>query len=261
MRPDEPRRVLIADDDRQLRTLLAEFLTAEGFDVLQASDGVEALQRVELGRPDTMLLDIMMPRLGGLRTLDAVHAFDPAMRIIVMTGTLDPPTLRRAIFSGATTVLTKPLQLEDVAAAIRGQSCLIHEAIPAAPVSRRSGTRKVLVVDDEPQMRATLQEMLRGSGYDVRVAADGTSALAAVTADPPDVVLLDVQMPGPNGIDVLTAIRAIDPTIKLIMITGITRQQVADEAFEHGAFDYIGKPVDPAYLELSIETALTSDVD
>jgi DNA-binding NtrC family response regulator len=261
MRLDEPRTVLIADDDRQLRTLLAEFLTTEGFEVLQASDGVEALQAVEMGRPDVMLLDIMMPRLGGLRTLDAIHAFDPNLPVVVMTGTLDAETLRRAIFSGATTVLTKPLQLEDVAAAIRGQSCLTRDGVPPAGPSRRTGTRKVLVVDDEPQVRATIQEILRGSGYDVRVAVDGASALAAVSADPPDVVLLDVQMPGLNGIDVLAAIRAIDPTIKLIMVTGVTRQQVADEAFEHGVFDYIGKPVDPAYLELSIETALTTDAD
>jgi DNA-binding NtrC family response regulator len=68
-------------------------------------------------------------------------------------------------------------------------------------------------------------------------------------------------MPGLDGIDVLTAIRRIDLHIKVIMITGVTRQQVANEAFEQGVFDYIGKPVDPAYLELSIETALTADPD
>jgi DNA-binding NtrC family response regulator len=260
MHDQETRTVLIADDDRQLRTLLAEFLAAEGFEVLEASDGVEALQAVELGRPDVMLLDIMMPRLGGLRTLEAVRAHDPDLHVIVMTGTLDADTLRRTIFSGATTVLTKPLQLEDVAAALRGPAGGPPDDRPATPRTRRTTTRKVLVVDDEPEVRATLQEMLRGA-YDVRLAVDGASALEAVATDPPDVVLLDVQMPGLNGIDVLAAIRAIDPGIKLIMVTGVTRQQVAIEAFQHGVFDYIGKPVDPAYLELSIETALTTDAD
>jgi len=257
MQDHEPRTVLIADDDRELRALLVEFLAAEGFAVLQAGDGVEALQAVQMRRPDAMLLDLMMPRLGGLRTLESARILHPDLQVIVMTAALDAATLRRAVFSGATTVLTKPLRLDDVAAALRGRAGVTDDDVPPTS-SRRIATRKVLVVDDEPEVRATIHEMLRGSGYDVRMAADGASALAAVTADPPDVVLLDVQMPGLSGIEVLTAIRTIDPGIKVIMITGVTRQQAANEAFEHGAFDYIGKPVDPAYLELSIETALTT---
>ena len=261
MQAHESRTVLIADDDRDLRALLAAFLTGEGFEVLEARDGVEALQTLAVARPDAMLLDIMMPKLGGLRTLEGARAFDPDLRVVVMTAALDNDTLRRALFSGATTVLPKPLQLDDVAAALRGGTVVVADDRKPALPPRRTASRKVLVVDDEAEVRSTMQEILRGSGYDVRVAADGPSALDAITADPPDVVLLDVQMPGLDGIDVLTAIRRIDLHIKVIMITGVTRQQVANEAFEQGVFDYIGKPVDPAYLELSIETALTADAD
>jgi DNA-binding NtrC family response regulator len=67
-------------------------------------------------------------------------------------------------------------------------------------------------------------------------------------------------MPGLSGIDVLASIRAIDADVKVIMLTGVTRQNVANQAFDQGVFDYIGKPVDPAYLELSVATAL-SDPD
>ncbi len=94
----------------------------------------------------------------------------------------------------------------------------------------------------------------------VRSAADGRSALEAIVAERPDFVLLDVRMPGLNGTDVLASIRTVAPEVRVIMISGVTGQNVANEAFAHGVFDYIGKPIDPGYLELSVDTAL-AEVD
>jgi DNA-binding NtrC family response regulator len=251
----QPHTVLIVDDDQDLRRVLAEFLAVEGFETRQAGDGLEALREVERQRPDAMLLDILMPRLGGLSTLDRVRALDPHLPVILMTATLDPMLLRHAISSGASAVLAKPLQLDDVAAALRWQGAEEEEPPVATPRSVATA-RKVLVVDDDPDMREMLQELLNSCGYDVRVAADGLTALRAFVEESPDVVLLDIRMPGIDGIDVLASIREIDSCAKVIMLTGITRMSEANEAFNYGVYDYIGKPVDPAYLELSIETAL-----
>ncbi len=254
----QPQTVLIVDDDQDLRTVLAEFLAAEGFETRQARDGMEALGEIERQRPDAVLLDILMPRLGGLRTLDKIRALDPHLPVILMTATLDPTLLRHAISSGASAVLAKPLQLDDVAAALRWQeSGATDEEAPTPPTPRAVTTaRKVLVVDDDPDMRTMLEELLKSCGYHVRAAADGLAALRAFVQENPDVVLLDIRMPGIDGIDVLASIREVDPYVKVIMLTGITRMSEANAAFDYGVFDYIGKPVDPAYLELSIETAL-----
>ena len=251
-----PQTVLIVDDDQDLRSTLSEFLTAEGFVTRQARDGREALAEIEREWPDAMLLDILMPGLGGLRTLEKVRALDPHLPVILMTATLDPSLLRHAISSGASAVLAKPLQLDDVAAALRWQEP--NARAGAAPPAKRAvaTARKVLVVDDDPDMRAMVTELLKSCGYDVHAAADGLAALRTFVAENPDVVLLDIRMPGIDGIDVLASIREIDPYVKVIMLTGVTRMSEANEAFEYGVFDYIGKPVDPAYLELSVETAL-----
>ncbi len=252
-----PQTVLIVDDDQDLRTVLAEFLAAEGFETRQARDGMEALGEIEQQRPDAVLLDILMPRLGGLRTLDKIRALDPHLPVILMTATLDPTLLRHAISSGASAVLAKPLQLDDVAAALRSQeSGAIDEEAPPPTPRAVATARRVLVVDDDPDMRAMLEELLKSCGYHVRAAADGLAALRAFVEENPDVVLLDIRMPGIDGIDVLASIREVDPYVKVIMLTGITRMSEANAAFEYGVYDYIGKPVDPAYLELSIETAL-----
>jgi len=237
----QPQTVLIVDDDQDLRKMLAEFLAVEGFETRQAGNGLEALREVERER-----------------TLDKVRALDPHLPVILMTATLDPLLLRHAISSGASAVLAKPLQLDDVAAALRWQgSSEAEEKAPPVVAPRSVATvRKILVVDDDPDMRTMLQELLKSCGYDVRVAADGLAAFRAFVTESPDVVLLDIRMPGIDGIDVLASIREIDPFVKVIMLTGVTRMSEANAAFEYGVYDYIGKPVDPAYLELSIETVL-----
>ncbi len=111
------------------------------------------------------------------------------------------------------------------------------------------------MVDDEREIREVLQEFLAEKGYDVRPAPDAAAAIAAVTAEPPDVVLLDIQMPGLGGIDALAAIRAVAPDVKVIMVSGTSSVDLASRALAYGAFDYVAKPIDLAYLQRSLETA------
>ena len=114
----------------------------------------------------------------------------------------------------------------------------------------------MLVVDDEAQTRAMLTELITQQGYRVRTAADGAAAVRAVLDAAPDVVLLDIAMPGLGGIEALTAIRAIAPEVKVIMVSGQGDLDLAKRALAYGAFDYITKPVDPAYLTVSLQVAL-----
>lgn len=216
---DQLRTVLIADDNSDLRATVAEFLTSEGFEVLEAGDGLEALRIVREERPDALLLDIMMPRLGGLATLEKVRTFDPDIPVVIMTAAFDPALLRHAVFSDAITVLTKPIPLDDVAAALRWQPCPTDREEPQVEAPRRTtSTKRILLVDDESEVRSTIEEVLRGNGYDVRCVADGVSALETIAAERPDLVLLDVRMPGLNGIDVLASIRTLNPEVRVIMI-------------------------------------------
>lgn len=89
-------RVLIADDDPEVRDVLAESFRMEGLDVLEASNGLEALLYVKRDRPDAVVLDLMMPRLGGVEALKRIHDFNPGIRVLVVTGTDDPELHRQA---------------------------------------------------------------------------------------------------------------------------------------------------------------------
>jgi DNA-binding NtrC family response regulator len=104
-------------------------------------------------------------------------------------------------------------------------------------------TRKVLVVDDEPLIRATLAEYLTGEGFAVTACASGEEALAAAGRMPYDVVLCDVQLPGIDGIEVLERLLKISPETFVLLITAYATVESAVEAFQRGAHDYLMKPI------------------
>ena len=103
---------------------------------------------------------------------------------------------------------------------------------------------KILVVDDEPNIVLSLEFLMKQAGFQVRTASDGEAALAAIFADPPDLVLLDVMMPRKNGYEVCQAIRA-NPDwagVRIIMLTAKGREVEKEKGLALGADDYITKP-------------------
>lgn len=117
------------------------------------------------------------------------------------------------------------------------------------------GRKKILIVDDDLEIVEVLRRFLEKTppGYAVQVATNGEDAVAALLVDAPDLVLLDLSMPGMNGLEVL---RQIDRKIPVMIVSGNTDSMPA-EALKHGAFAYIPKPFDFAYLEQLVPLALT----
>jgi DNA-binding response OmpR family regulator len=102
----------------------------------------------------------------------------------------------------------------------------------------------VLVVDDEPNIVLSLEFLMKQAGYRVRVASDGEAALAAIAAEPPDLILLDAMMPKRDGFDVCQTIRANPEwqSIRIVMLTAKGREVERDKGLALGADDYITKP-------------------
>lgn len=114
----------------------------------------------------------------------------------------------------------------------------------------------ILAVDDEPAVCELLREFLEGRGYTVLTASNGAEALTIVEKERPQLILLDLLMPGMNGLEVLQRIGKIHSRARIVMLTAVGDVEVAERALRRGAFDYITKPVDLRYLELAILTAL-----
>lgn len=258
-------RVLVVDDDLDVREVLAEYLGMHGFEVLQATNGLEALLQVKRMRPSGVVLDLQMPRLGGFEALKRIRAFDRTIAVVVVTAEVDVDVHQQAQALGAAAVLIKPLAPADLLAAL---AC----APPSSPSSVELSTSplevpspggrpvasaaRVLVVDDDPEVRAMLEDFLAQRGYQPRGAADGATAVREIVQAPPDIVLLDIQMPGLSGVEALPTIRAVAPRVAVIMVSGTNDVDVAKRALACGAFDYVVKPIDFSYLTRSLETAL-----
>jgi len=115
---------------------------------------------------------------------------------------------------------------------------------------------KVLIVDDEEDFATTLAERLTLRGYDVRVEKDGEAALAALDSDPPDVVVLDVKMPGIGGFEVLSRIKVERPQLPVILLTGHGDAKDGMKGMELGAYDYLVKPIDIIDLTEKMDAAI-----
>ncbi|HEY7517058.1 MAG TPA: response regulator [Methylomirabilota bacterium] len=108
--------------------------------------------------------------------------------------------------------------------------------------------KRILIVDDEPLIIEVLGEHFKSS-YDIETAMNGTDALAAVVRQRPDLVLLDINMPRMNGVEVLKDVKKIDDSIAVIMVTANEQVSLAADALKSGAFGYVPKPFDFRYLD------------
>ncbi len=115
---------------------------------------------------------------------------------------------------------------------------------------------KVLIVDDDPASRRLLQVRLRGLGCETVQAADGQQGLAAVQQEVPSLVLLDLEMPGMNGMDLLRRLRQDGVDIPIVVVTAHGSIEAAVEAMKEGAYDFVPKPIDPKHLDIVVRKAL-----
>jgi CheY-like chemotaxis protein len=185
--------VLVVDDDPTVRELMERFLAKEGFTVVTAAGGLEALARArELG-PAAVTLDIMMPDLDGWTVLAALKG-DPRLADIpvVVVTILDEKS--RGFALGAAEYLVKPIDRDRLLTLLR--------SICGGRVGR------VLLIEDDEPTRAFVHQTLSREGWSIDEAANGRVGLERLDAAPPDVIVLDLMMPEMDGFEFLAELRS-----------------------------------------------------
>ena len=116
--------------------------------------------------------------------------------------------------------------------------------------------KSILIVDDEPIVRESIRDWLKNAGYEVTTAETGEEALEIMKKQDFGILVLDIRLPGKTGISVLKKVKTLKPAIKSIIITAYPSSELAAEAKELGAIDYMVKPIAPDDLERLIQQAL-----
>ncbi len=113
----------------------------------------------------------------------------------------------------------------------------------------------MLLVDDEVEFALALAERLKLRNFDTQAVSNAEDAITEVRNNPPDIVLLDYRMPGTDGIGTLKIIKEINPSIEVIMLTGLQDNLSMEEGIKSGVFEYLVKPVDIEELMIKIKLA------
>ncbi len=202
------------DDDLAARELLENFFTKEGFRVVTAQSGPDAIRLAREMKPAIVTLDVMMPGMDGWAVLNQFKA-DPELADVpvIMVTIVDDRNLGYAL--GATDYLTKPIDRERLAAVVRKY--------------RRAGGRDtVLVVEDDAATRSLLRRLLEGEGCAVVEAENGRRGLEVLAGARPALILLDLMMPEMDGFQFVAELRRT-PEGRAIPIVVLTAKDVTAE--------------------------------
>jgi two-component system alkaline phosphatase synthesis response regulator PhoP len=127
------------------------------------------------------------------------------------------------------------------------------------PTTRKeTQTKKILVVEDEESIALGVKDMLEHAGYEVGLAGDGPSALARIQSDKPDLVVLDLMLPGMGGLEILTALRKGGDKVRVVILTALVQDADLQRGFELEADDYVKKPFSPGEFLARIESQFRS---
>jgi len=271
-------RIIIVEDDAILRDVLAGKLTKNGYVVDKAEDGVIAIEKIRATRPDCVLLDILMPRKGGIEVLEDMHN-DPDLRdipVIIISNSGQPVEIERAQALGAREFLIKAVfdpnevleklervlgghptpsrgewgvRTQNVASSgaeeshSQAQSPTVADAV--LKVANSDGKEKpfILVIEDDKFLRELLVRKLGGEGFDVKNAIEAESAFAILDERKPKMIFCDLILPGVDGFEILKRLKSDTKTadIPVVILSNLGQKEDYEKAMALGAKDFMVK--------------------
>ena len=274
----QPLSVLLVDDDPTVRDMVAGLLRGWGHRVIAAANANEALVILDGPEPlDLMLSDVVMPPgMDGTELARQAARMRPGLPVLLASGFAAHAVGNPAAFGPEVAMIAKPFSIDDLRRQLariaggRGAAVPVPSSGPASPlasvpapaVSRPAGTPRLLIAEDLSINRELLAALFRDSGYRIDLVIDGAAAVEAVKAGDYDLVLMDVQMPGMDGLEACRAIRAMPPPrgdLPILALTAGSSEEERRQCREAGMNGHIGKPYDREILLRQVARTLASD--
>jgi len=256
---DQKIKLLMVDDEKEFLASSTPALGRRGIDVMTAFDGTTALNLIQEHEFDVIVLDIKMPGIGGIEVFHQMHKLQPDLPIILLTGHGSVPQAFETSKEGVFDYLAKPCEMDALAKVIQEAAVQARnqtDTVGSIDITHKSGAIiQVLIVDDEVELLKSLKNVLQRREMVVSTAQNGEEALELMKESSVEVVVLDVKMPGMDGIEVLQRIQRDFPNIEVVLLTGHPTVDTAITGMKQGAFDYVVKPPDVDDLAETIRKA------
>jgi DNA-binding NtrC family response regulator len=234
---DRKPSILVVDDEVDTCRNLADIFVDLGFEVATAHDGASALELARDRGYDVALLDLIMPGMSGLELYQKLKTVRPGTVAVLVTAHPSHPWADAAVGAGLWRVLPKPVEIPHLLA-----------LFDQAAVQQR-----ILLVDDDPEFRTALWDVLHDRGYRVYLAQDASSATELIEGERFDLLLVDMKLPDGDGTVVFRAARQADAGAKAIVVTGhaAEMEERVQQAVHDGVRHVLAKPIDvPKLLDL-----------
>ncbi len=239
-----PKKILIVDDDRDLIQGMSVWLRSQGYQTVFAVDAASAVLMTQSEKPDLLILDLSLPAGGGYHVMKSLRSSMAmaAIPIIVITAGDESINRERALAAGAEAFFQKPFESEELLMAIENALGKKARGEPAADSTK--GT--ILIIEDDKDLLRGLLIRLRSQGYTVHTAVDGVSSIGLALKVKPDLIIVDISLPGGDGYQTMTRLRALMPIahIPIFVITAGNASIHRERAFKAGAEAFFQKPLE-----------------
>lgn len=260
-------KIMLVDDSKFLKRKLADILTPIGHTIIYECDnGDMAVTGYRLYKPDLVTMDINMPGMNGLDAITEIKKINEDAKIIIISAASNEKTIIEGINRGASSFIVKPFANDNV---IR----TVNKTLSSKPADETSQNEikpentgdseipingLVLIIDDSDFILQSTSDLLKKDGQNVMIAHSGGEGIKLASAGIPDLIMLDIEMPGMDGYDVLNALKKDDYTknIPIIMYTSKTKKEDILLAIKLGIMDYIAKDSDRKVITTKIRSCL-----
>ncbi len=266
----EHTQLLVVEDNPDAVVQIRYILEKEGYRVDVCQNGREALDYMEHSRPAGIILDLMMPEVDGFEVLNQMRSSNETREIPVLILTakdlskteleqLSSNNVQQLVQKGDVNVdelLFKiQLMLGSIPKPLRTERMIPKKEHPELPKKHQEGLKQILIIEDNPDNLVTIKAIL-GKDYNLIDAEDGESGIEKARLHNPDLILLDMALPGMDGMETLSVLKEVNKSTPVFAVTAQAMKGDRERFIEAGCDEYISKPIDPLYLKETVKNIL-----
>lgn len=243
------KKILLIEDDVFLAEVLIHKLNSSGFDVLVSGNGKEGYEQIKSQKPDLILLDIILPEMNGYQILEA-KLNDPTIKdipVIIVSNSGQPVEIKRAMSLGVKSYLIKA-DIDPDEAVNKVKEILSNngQKVATSVSSSSQGSltgKKLLWVEDDRFLKDIITVRLANEGCLLMHAGDESEAFSILEREKPDVILLDILLPGTDGFEILKKLKTTESTknVPVIMLSNLSQQADIERGRNGGAVKFLVK--------------------